>query len=611
MSIIYWNIQGLLYVKLYSPEFEERLKYHDIAILVETHLLPDDEECLAVPKGFYAFSVCRKVTGPWERHGGGVTAFVKNNIQAKKSHLSSPDILVLDLGTCWLIGAYIQPERSRWQHYTNTAPEHKLEETIALCATADDTKPLILVLDANARTQSEMAAGDLARLSADHEFHVTTRGHKLLSAWKRSKLVILNGTQLEDVSPGRFTSIKKFGVAEAVVDYAAVSESLISSVRSLSIATPEPPLEAWSDHVSLTLKIDRSVLQIAPRPPKRVRSVPVLLQGDPEMDKLCEDVMNSKKSPAEMLRELYGKVYIQTPWAHVYVQGSCKESGTRNARGVGAVFWGGTSPANIAVPVPGPEPPTSNRAAIYAALLAVKGADPDVSLMIFTHSEYVIRHACYWAGKNMQLGWSSSNGDLLKDLVLLLKGRRAPTRFVRTERNVKNERAAAAKKLAQDSLKNCPCAPDYIPLRASPWGEAEEDQDVIDTSKVSTSLPETTPPKEAGWKLQVDEENNPLENPEHHRGREKVRQLQKSLRDKIFECKDAGAFWRVLRGWTDPRPRPVEVSLEQLTEEFKKRMNEPEEVPPSFNQEQLKIWAELFKDMHTRMQPQERASHGG
>ncbi|KAJ7922311.1 hypothetical protein B0H13DRAFT_1865888 [Mycena leptocephala] len=35
---------------------------------------------------------------------------------------------------------------------------------------------------------------------------------------------------------------------------------------------------------------------------------------------------------------------------------------------------------------------------------------PDVSLMIFTNSKYIIRHACYWAGKNSQIGWSCPIG---------------------------------------------------------------------------------------------------------------------------------------------------------------------------------------------------------
>jgi exonuclease III len=123
LTILSWNIQGLLCVKLYSPDFEDILKVNDIVILQETHLLPDDEDCLAVPHGYFALSVCRKVTGPWERHGGGVTAFIKNNIHATKSGLSSPDILVLDLGTCWLVGAYVLPDKSRWQQFTDTSPE--------------------------------------------------------------------------------------------------------------------------------------------------------------------------------------------------------------------------------------------------------------------------------------------------------------------------------------------------------------------------------------------------------------------------------------------------------------------------------------------------------
>ncbi|KAF8124870.1 hypothetical protein K438DRAFT_1649201, partial [Mycena galopus ATCC 62051] len=151
-----------------------------------------------------------------------------------------------------------------------------------------------------------------------------------------------------------------------------------------------------------------------------------------------------------MLQSLYGKVYIETPYTHVYVQGACKDTGTESARAIAAVFWGETSNANCTHVVPGPEPPTNNRAAIYAVLLAVKSSNPEASLMIFTNSEHTIRHACYWAGKNSQIGWSCPNGDLLKDLVLLLGWRRAPTRFIRTEHGVKNLRAEEARKLARD-----------------------------------------------------------------------------------------------------------------------------------------------------------------
>ncbi|KAJ7431001.1 hypothetical protein FB451DRAFT_1067511, partial [Mycena latifolia] len=189
---------------------------------------------------------------------------------------------------------------------------------------------------------------------------------------------------------------------------------------------------------------------MAPSPPRRVVQPPVLPHGDPELDQLCEEAMASRQSPTEMLRALYGDVYVETPYAHVYVQGSCKATGTSNAQAVAAVFWGETSGSNCVLAVPGPEPLTNNRAALYATLIAVQRADPQVSLMVFTNSEYTIRHACYWAGKNSQIGWSCPNGDLLKDLVFLLAKRLAPTRFIRVERGSKNQRADAVRKLAQE-----------------------------------------------------------------------------------------------------------------------------------------------------------------
>ncbi|KAJ7939354.1 hypothetical protein B0H13DRAFT_1578297, partial [Mycena leptocephala] len=156
---------------------------------------------------------------------------------------------------------------------------------------------------------------------------------------------------------------------------------------------------------------------------------PILPEGDPQMDQLCEEVMASRQTAAEMLRSLYGNVCIQTAYSQAYVQSSCQALGTDAEKAVGCVFWGEPSSANPVLTVPGPVPITSNRAAIYAVLLAVRGANPETSLMIFTNSGYTIRHVCYWAGKNAQLGWSCPNGDLLRDLAFLLYKRRAPTRF--------------------------------------------------------------------------------------------------------------------------------------------------------------------------------------
>jgi hypothetical protein len=83
------------------------------------------------------------------------------------------------------------------------------------------------------------------------------------------------------------------------------------------------------------------------------------------------------------------------------------------------------------------------------------------------------------------------------------------------------------------------------PLEACPWGEHKIELSVIDTPKMSTALSEISPPKSQHWSSQLDHDDELLGNPENHRGDEKVRLLQKSLRDKLFECRDAGSFWRL------------------------------------------------------------------
>ncbi|KAJ6477270.1 hypothetical protein DFH09DRAFT_1467726 [Mycena vulgaris] len=84
---------------------------------------------------------------------------------------------------------------------------------------------------------------------------------------------------------GRFTSFREVGAAEAVIDYAVVSQTLLSMVQSLGIALADDLNEAWSDHVSLTLKIGGAILDMAPKPPRKA----------PEQDDLafiCSFVLN-------------------------------------------------------------------------------------------------------------------------------------------------------------------------------------------------------------------------------------------------------------------------------------------------------------------------------
>jgi hypothetical protein len=115
VKIMYWNIFHNFTLKLTSPEFHAILRTYDIMVFGETDMLPGEEDAADVPQGYTLVSLPRKPRLQTSRRGGGVALLIRDNIKFTKSHLSSPDILVLDLGSMWLVGAYIPPVTSHWQ----------------------------------------------------------------------------------------------------------------------------------------------------------------------------------------------------------------------------------------------------------------------------------------------------------------------------------------------------------------------------------------------------------------------------------------------------------------------------------------------------------------
>jgi hypothetical protein len=103
---MYWNIFHNFILKLTSSEFRTLLTPYDIMFFAETDMPPGEED---IPRGFTLVSLPRQSRLRTQRRGGGIALLIRDNIEFVKSRLSSPDILVLDLGLMWLIGAYIPP----------------------------------------------------------------------------------------------------------------------------------------------------------------------------------------------------------------------------------------------------------------------------------------------------------------------------------------------------------------------------------------------------------------------------------------------------------------------------------------------------------------------
>jgi hypothetical protein len=169
VKIMYWNIFRKFTLKMTSTEFLDILKPYDIMVFAETEMLPGEDEVVDVPCGYSLVSLPRKPRLQTYRQGGGVALLIRDNIEFKKSQLTSPDILVLDLGSMWLIGAYIPPITSRWQGWTNVNPFEQLWETVGLC-TRNQDKHVVVLADINGRIaqlQVPIFAESLPRISAD------------------------------------------------------------------------------------------------------------------------------------------------------------------------------------------------------------------------------------------------------------------------------------------------------------------------------------------------------------------------------------------------------------------------------------------------------------
>ncbi|KAJ7815553.1 hypothetical protein B0H14DRAFT_3476063 [Mycena olivaceomarginata] len=153
VKVMYWNIYHNFTLKLTDPEFHSLLREYDIMFFAETDMLPGEEDAADVPAGYTLLSLPRKPLLNNSRRGGGIALIIRDTFKFTKSKLSSPDILVLDMGSIWLIGAYIPPGTSRWEGWTDVEPLQKLWETVALCTRSDD-KPVASLADINARTGS-------------------------------------------------------------------------------------------------------------------------------------------------------------------------------------------------------------------------------------------------------------------------------------------------------------------------------------------------------------------------------------------------------------------------------------------------------------------------
>ncbi|THU97582.1 hypothetical protein K435DRAFT_796379 [Dendrothele bispora CBS 962.96] len=198
------NVNGDLRVKLERPEFKNDFKNFDVIFYQETHLRPNEHECIQVPDGFQMFVKSRPGPKDLRRPWGGVITFARTELNASvRNDLSSTDILSLEIQQCILVNAYILPVNSTsWMEFTDVHPfEHLLR---ILIATYSMSLPVLIMGDLNARTGITQTNTAETRSSSD----TTTcgRGSRLLRELQSTGYSIVNGCMKLGPTADRATS---------------------------------------------------------------------------------------------------------------------------------------------------------------------------------------------------------------------------------------------------------------------------------------------------------------------------------------------------------------------------------------------------------------------
>ena len=275
ISVCMWNINGILTgkskcSKLNDTSFLRTIRGYDIVALVETHISPQN---ILEMDGYYTYRIDRPLSKN-ARHFGGIAVFIKNELRC-----NSVKIVQQTLDYVWLkfdktsfnmdddifmCIAYVPPSNSEYLAKIGVDVLEKIQNDITKYSVIGQ---IVLTGDFNARTgtaQDFIINDDDTGLMNSHyitdkqiskrknsDSITNTRGKELIELCIASRIRILNGRTVGDTL-GYHTCHKWNG--SSVVDYAAVSENLISCNR-IAYFKVHQTLCDLSDHCCISFKI--------------------------------------------------------------------------------------------------------------------------------------------------------------------------------------------------------------------------------------------------------------------------------------------------------------------------------------------------------------------
>ncbi|KAE9398120.1 hypothetical protein BT96DRAFT_822408, partial [Gymnopus androsaceus JB14] len=165
------------------------------------------------------------------------------------------------------------------------------------------------------------------------------------------------------------------------------------------------------------------------------------------------DVVNSQKcTSTDPIIKVYGSLpsdsivsTSQSPIS-VYIAGACLNPGTDSVMCGAGFYFGQNNKFNSTWRVYGPGP-SVNRAVTMAVWFLVRDF-PDRNLLIHTKSQFIVEALTLHAESNMKRNWTCANGDLLRAITIVVRGRSVPIHLILLQPQASNGHYDEALKLA-------------------------------------------------------------------------------------------------------------------------------------------------------------------
>ncbi|SJL02999.1 uncharacterized protein ARMOST_06344 [Armillaria ostoyae] len=611
LSLCSWNINGHLPLKIWDPEVTSVIKRHDVTVFFETWLMPHTEASVRVPPNYTAIFRSRSYSGgrPW----GGLCAVVKDDLRYLViDELSRPDLLVLQLPSCYLVAGYVAPATSKACTRAIIPPFQHFAEAVTFLST-NSTLPVVGLTDVNGRVGTRSPANAPMSFSRAHAVDVKrdTRGKEFIDMCYDSKMVILNGLRITtDYRTFNFdnswTSFQTAGTS--VVDYAFVSQSLLLLPDSLNFSIGK---KGPADHAPLSVSVAStealytSTGDVNDSAPK-IKDLREELQSrhagplNDDMHIVLDSIVSMTPSEPDRMH-LYGascpciKKQSNIPCFSVYIV-SPPENSKSHRLLTTAIHWGLYASRNRTIaygaipdmrdPNLPSNGPAKQRVLLAGIAVALASLEVDSPLQIIVDSQDIIDLVCYEAPLHAVKGWVGSNDDILRKVVDCLTERRGTTEFVLCRRGIDNHTYKDAIDAAREASRHPGSSSahmgkaewtDLCETFLSDCAELEHaeffqhDDDCQPGPKIFSHVPYSKLPssvsssdRNSGKKMKGQQIKMPPSDggdidhfSESHRGRHATRKAMWQNLQALTAVACQADFWKLIRSWSHPSNRSL------------------------------------------------------